>query len=94
MNNDSITIESSAKSFASAAYASALSLGNGAFMAKSEDAEALAREAITLAETQFGAEHANAVTPLSNLATIYQAQGKFAAAAPLFPARTSPGARM
>lgn len=48
------------------------------------DAESAAREALALAETLFGPHDPRMVAPLNNLATIYQTQGKYSAAAPLF----------
>jgi tetratricopeptide (TPR) repeat protein len=52
--------------------------------AKYVEATDVAERALTLAEGQFGLDHSSVITPLNDLARLYQDQGRHAEAEPLF----------
>ncbi len=51
---------------------------------KYAEAQAVAEEALRVAEATFGPEDPNVATSLNNLAFLYQGQGKYAEAEPLY----------
>ena len=48
------------------------------------EAERFARKALELSRKEFGPDHPHVATSLNNLAELYQAQGRYAVAKPLY----------